>query len=265
MFESTAQRLLLVLVVGVTVAGLGLCSIAQTAPQRKSTTGQSPKKKKGVVRYPLFLEGTECEININGDETRMVPGLGRAKVVTPDSIVLEIWHDENLQSTVSTSRFGVPEVSWRVDNRVYDKLYDAIRTGDSDGIDILVRDHDVARLKMGTKVRVTEAFNHHADTIPCDNRGGRKVRIVEGEYKGQEVIIPARNLRMFPEQPKAEQPKPSASPSSRARSLLRSAQNLEKMGKLAAAKSDYQQIIVDFPDSPEAKVASDRLKELGHE
>ena len=205
------------------------------------------------------------------------PGLGRAKVVTPDSIVLEIWHDENLQSTVSTSRFGVPEVSWRVDNRVYDKLYDAIRTGDSDGIDILVRDHDVARLKMGTKVRVTEALqDHHADTIPCDNRGGRKVRIVEGEYKGQEVIIPARNLRMFPNNRRPNNRRPNnrkartteavcfpVVPSEIA--LLRSAQNLEKMGKLAAAKSDYQQIIVDFPDSPEAKVASDRLKELGHE
>ncbi len=63
-------------------------------------------------------------------------------------------------------------------------------------------------------------------------------------------------------QPKAEQPKPPALHSARAQSALRSGQNLEKMGKINGAVGFYRQVLKEFPDSPEAKIASDRLKNL---
>jgi hypothetical protein len=148
-------------------------------------------------------------------------------------------------------------------------LINAVQIGDSVGVEAL----GLPRVKIGTKVLVMnqEGYLNDANVggLPCDGRGGRVVRILEGEHKGKQVIIPARNLRLLaemkPAQPKPERPKPAATPSSRAKSLLRSAQNLEKMEKLPAALKDYRQIIADFPDSPEAKTAAERLKKLDSE
>lgn len=48
----------------------------------------------------------------------------------------------------------------------------------------------------------------------------------------------------------------------RAASLLQVAQNLEKIGKTAAALQNYREIIEDHPDSPSAKIARERVKAL---
>lgn len=62
---------------------------------------------------------------------------------------------------------------------------------------------------------------------------------------------------------------PSAKPgdarakaASRAASQLKIAENLEKGGKSAAALKYYKQIVKDFPDTPQAKSASARIKVL---
>jgi len=64
--------------------------------------------------------------------------------------------------------------------------------------------------------------------------------------------------------PKDQPDSPPAKDSTvdRAASLLRVAQNLEKIGKTAAALENYREILEDYPDSPSAKTARARVKAL---
>lgn len=58
---------------------------------------------------------------------------------------------------------------------------------------------------------------------------------------------------------------PTARPANdpRATSLFRSAQNLEKTGKNPGAIALYRDVMIKYPDSPEAREAEGRLKALG--
>jgi hypothetical protein len=61
-------------------------------------------------------------------------------------------------------------------------------------------------------------------------------------------------------------PRPQPKPidrSVRAATTLRSAQNLEKAKKIPGALGLYRQIVKDYPETPEAKVAAERIKTLG--
>ena len=49
----------------------------------------------------------------------------------------------------------------------------------------------------------------------------------------------------------------------RAETLLRSARNLEKAGKPAGALGLYRQLFKDFPATPAAKAAAERITALG--
>jgi hypothetical protein len=59
------------------------------------------------------------------------------------------------------------------------------------------------------------------------------------------------------------QPKPKAAPDARATSLFRSAQNLEKVGKKPGAIGLYRDVMIRYPESPEAVESGARLKVLG--
>ena len=50
--------------------------------------------------------------------------------------------------------------------------------------------------------------------------------------------------------------------SARAATLLRLGQSLEKTGKTTAALSYFRQIVKDFPATPAAKTAAERIKAL---
>lgn len=72
-----------------------------------------------------------------------------------------------------------------------------------------------------------------------------------------------------PAQKKGESAKKKAEPkkgddgAAKAKSALRLGQTLERQGNKAGAISYYEKVVKEHPDSPEAKVAGDRLKELG--
>ena len=83
-------------------------------------------------------------------------------------------------------------------------------------------------------------------------------------YNGDLRVDP-EHRKDLPDKPKPDQRKPSPSMSARAKSLLRSGQSLETMGKIDGAVNYYRQLIKDFRDSPEANIASERLKKLGRE
>lgn len=59
------------------------------------------------------------------------------------------------------------------------------------------------------------------------------------------------------------QAKAKAAPDARATSLFRSAQNLEKGGKQPGAIGLYRDVLIRYPESPEATESAARLKALG--
>ena len=61
---------------------------------------------------------------------------------------------------------------------------------------------------------------------------------------------------------KAAEKTASSQPSARAASLLRIGQNLEKSGKSDAALVNYKRIVKDYPDTPSAKTARQRIKAI---
>jgi YHS domain-containing protein len=61
---------------------------------------------------------------------------------------------------------------------------------------------------------------------------------------------------------KKDEPKGTASPSTRAAGLLRIGQNLEKSGKADAALVYYKRVVKDFADTPAASTAKRRIKAI---
>jgi hypothetical protein len=76
----------------------------------------------------------------------------------------------------------------------------------------------------------------------------------------------APRAKMAPKDaPKADAPKPAAPKStdlSRAASLLRLGQNLEKLGKISGALGYYGRVVKEYPDTPHAQTAAARIKAL---
>jgi hypothetical protein len=57
----------------------------------------------------------------------------------------------------------------------------------------------------------------------------------------------------------------ASKPATRAATLLRLGRNLEKSGKTSAALTYFRQIVKDYPDTPAAKTAAERIKDLEKE
>ena len=112
----------------------GVLSVAGGAQRRK--------KKSSTPPSPV---GSEVEIHVNGDEVRMVPGLGKAGIVARKSIVL-LFERDDLAGSASRQRTSL----------AFDKYMNATRANDPDGIDVRIKDGDAIRLDVGTKVRVLE-------------------------------------------------------------------------------------------------------------
>lgn len=60
----------------------------------------------------------------------------------------------------------------------------------------------------------------------------------------------------------SDRPKGSGAMPTKAASLLRSAQSLERLGKTSSALNYYREIVTKYPKSPQAKTASARIQEL---
>ena len=55
---------------------------------------------------------------------------------------------------------------------------------------------------------------------------------------------------------------PAAKPATRAATLVRLARTLERSGKTEQALANYRQVVKDYPDTPSAKTAAERIKAL---
>lgn len=118
-----------------------------------------------------------------------------------------------------------------------------------------------------------------------------ELKVLSGEFKGQvlyafahEVVryanvpsaadVPAPRSRPAKRTKKGKAPateassapqKPAADPGARAESLLKLGQSLEKAGKTAGAIDFYRQLVKQFPNTKQAKVAAARIKSLQHD
>jgi hypothetical protein len=101
-----------------------------------------------------------------------------------------------------------------------------------------------------------------------------EVRITDGPHKGLAVFVPEPHVqRLIPKPPPAPpkdakaaaKPKPvpkPVDPAVRTESLIRQAKSLEASNPKAAV-AYYRQVVKDYPMTPAAKTATQRLKELG--
>lgn len=218
--------------------------------------GASPKKSKPAMPLPI---GAEATVILVGDETKWAPNLLKAKVVDPGFVVLLKGDSEFFNASEAGD--------------AYIDFHAAIQAGDPDGVDVILGKKWAVRVPLRTKVRVTEAVTvgnvpwppSVTDQIPVDRLGFRTVRIIEGPSKGMLVEIPTRNLQVIGENALAEQPAPAAKkadPAKRAATLLAMAKSLEKLEKTPAALKAYQEIVSDYPATPAAKEAAERVKVL---
>jgi hypothetical protein len=163
------------------------CGFSQVTAKPPVTARKTDKKSKLWRQALLFPAGAECEVYTDGAEVRRFPGLGKAKIVTPNFLVLVYFND----LVDSSSRY--------MSTAALNGLNSAARTGDPDGIEDLIEKNEVAKVAVGTKARVMDISGYllyqDIGQIPCDDRGGRVVRLLDGPYKGSRVVIPARNLR----------------------------------------------------------------------
>jgi hypothetical protein len=134
-----------------------------------------------------FERGSVGVVYINGDEVCKVPGLGKSRIVTPDSMVL----------VFPRKAYGSIDGSYQL---AYTPYVNAIKAGDPEGTDVLMKSGFAIRVMAGTRVRVTDIQSRKGNPmlLPGDDRGSRQVRIIEGRWKGKVVEIPTRDLRAVP-------------------------------------------------------------------
>jgi hypothetical protein len=115
----------------------------------------------------------------------------------------------------------------------------------------------IVELGYGTEVLVTEL----AASVTVNDKPQKTLKI----FEVRPTDGPHRDKALYVTEPHVARLIPAAAPSAEARAatLLRSAENLEKAGKAAGAAAMYRQVVKDFPGTPQAKSATERLKALG--
>jgi hypothetical protein len=185
------------------------------------------------------------------------------------------------------------------DLEAVNEALNAIQANDRAGIEQLLKSKRVEKLAKGTKVLVIAnsrpakvvSAPRFADIVDANRQmqaamlaprpDFRKlpveVRILDGELAGEKRYIPEMYMAKLIPDPDAPQrrakprlakpavPKPEPVKADRASTLLQSARNLEKSGKVDGAVKFYRQVVKDFPDSAEAKTATERLRSLQKE
>jgi hypothetical protein len=182
---------------------------------------------------------------------------------------------------------GEPIASWAGASVQDYKTFVQLTNASNDAaIDRLEDDRKVFGFDPGTRVQVveitmTELFRNEQGVaaFPCAS-----VRILVGSEKGKLLYTDARELVQYvaasAEPPATPQPKrkaarglrkktpaetsakPVADPAARAATSLRMAQSLEKAGKTKGALDLYRQLLKQYPASPQAKTAAERVKVL---
>ncbi len=171
--------------------------------------------------------------------------------------------------------------------RAFDELAKSAAAGDRAGIEQVVGSGQASRIARGTPVLILRDLKPPpgpVQTMSSTDLHARaqagvgaapeppypvEVRFLAGKLAGQTRFMSRESLgepfyQGAAKKPKGKgEPKPPAEPAGRAAILLRQAQNLEKSKKLAPALTYYRQVVKDFPDSPQATTAAERIKAMG--
>ncbi len=93
------------------------------------------------------------------------------------------------------------------------------------------------------------------------------MRVLDGQYKDSLRFVVREGIaKLKPETVYVPKPKPKPKPidpAVRAGTILRSARNLERSGKVSGALSLYRQIVEEYAGTEAAKSATERIKSLG--
>jgi len=110
-----------------------------------------------------------------------------------------------------------------------------------------------------------DVVDSSAARSPSSNRQKSSQRSTKkaSEAEASPDSTPSANKPQTKPAPKKDSARSAASKlASRAATLLRLGQSLEKAGKTTAALSYFRQIVKDFPDTPAARTAAERIKAL---
>lgn len=137
------------------------------------------------AKLPPLRPGEEALVRVVGDEVRLNPQLERVGVVVSRGLFLCEAVDDDM-----------PDREFERIRAIQHRYRKAIIEGDREGFDGLCDRQLVLPVLAGTRVRVLRDGGPVKTVleIPCDRRGARDVRILEGPAKGRVVSIPARNL-----------------------------------------------------------------------
>lgn len=173
----------------------------------------------------------------------------------------------------------------------YEEFVKFAAANDPVGLDSYLRRGLVKMLSRGTAVLVLKRYKTEAPTViqPISPGGlpegppavvlnspvseadsPLEVRILDGEFKDQVRIVPERfvaELIAAPPLRVADKPKPTAdlkpvTPEGRATSLLLAGEDLKKAGKIQGALEHYRRVVEEYPGTPQAKTAAERIGAL---
>lgn len=187
----------------------------------------------------------------------------------------------------------VPDTPACVDRGAFQDLAKFLKAGDRVGVDRLLGAKDVVKVPRGVSVLILRRFRPERSTTvgrsyspaeyaqllqnkalaPQDETNyPLEVRILDGDLGGSVRFVPeACVARMIPIPTQARKPRKivrppaptkPADPAAKAETALGMARGLEKAKKPAAALKYYRQVLKDYPGSPQAKTAQERIKTL---
>ncbi|AGA28485.1 tetratricopeptide repeat protein [Singulisphaera acidiphila] len=147
--------------------------------------------------------------------------------------------------------------AWK-DESTYQEYWKALLGNDETKRKAIEASGRMIEIKAGTRA---ELLKQQTYPVRDPRPDAANLRPNHGPYKNQSIWIARSDILR-----KAENSRPTTeATNARAVSLLKSGQNLEKRGKKASAIESYGRVMTDFPDTPEAKTAEERIKALGGE
>lgn len=188
----------------------------------------------------------------------------------------DVWTrlDTGYISDQSLTYRGTPVVCLCVDDKAWDEMLDAQNKGDLEEIAMLVAKEKVALVPRGTRVKCVEtAFAsiklRVLEGLSTGLEGWLQKELVsKGEAPAEHSIqgAPSSEREVDTRPPaKKRQPTPRSQPldaEQLARARFQTGRNLEKGGRDELAVTAYRKIVKDFPDTPQAKQAEERIKAL---
>jgi hypothetical protein len=124
----------------------------------------------------------------------------------------------------------------------------------------------IATIENGTQVLI---LDFDSMEYKGDKYNVCRIRFIDGPYTGQSAMVLAEEVVRLIAVPKskaqlkAERDRITTrilpSPEQQAQTIVTAGKNLEKLGKYGGARENYERVFKEFKDTPQAKIAGERL------